>query len=210
LKYTDPSGWLIDDYFDRNGNFLYRDNKETDYIWIVDDYLDAITRATDKDLNIWDYAIKTSIEDATLSREAFKNIISFYDNELGSVDGKTKNAVLDVSFTSDRNTIMEAKHVPYSYFFGLFEGYNDKINTNYRDGKINSLLNTGSNIKNTLVHEYKHVYDYHNGFYRKYKQEQLELRAIDKQKQHPTYQYTTPDYKRNIEKYYENNKKKPH
>jgi RHS repeat-associated protein len=35
--FVDPDGMKVDDYYyDENGNFLYKDNKETDYIRIVD------------------------------------------------------------------------------------------------------------------------------------------------------------------------------
>lgn len=64
------------------------------------------------------------------------------------------------------------------------------------------MLNTASNIKNTLVHEYQHIKDGGN-----LTEGSAERRAIQVQKHHPTYIDTSSEYKLNIqtnEAYYKN------
>ncbi|MDR2834786.1 MAG: hypothetical protein LBV69_01105, partial [Bacteroidales bacterium] len=197
LKYSDPSGWLIDDYFDKNGKFLYRDNKKTDFIWIVSGEIDAITGNGNYDRS--DLFIKTRIEDTKLSREAVLNIVNFYDKELGAVEGKDNNVELKTR-VMDRNIIMQ-QEVGASHFLFGFEFWkgSESILINYKNNSgMHKVLNAVSNIKNALVHEYKHNIDKRNGYT---KETTLEIRAIEKQKQHSTYNKTTPEYKKVIKRY---------
>ena len=66
-------------------------------------------------------------------------------------------------------------------------------------GKVNELLNTVSNMKNTLVHERKHVKQ--NQEKNNSNVNQMEVEAIKTQKEHSTWADTTDEYKKAIKNY---------
>ena len=200
LMYVDPTGWLIDDYFDVKGKFLYRDDKQTDNIWIVTGYSNAVKGDNGKQMNIWDYAIKAPIEDFSLSKSAILNIINHYDKELGAVKGKNSEVGFRVQSLKSTTLMRQETRFPISIFGMQFGNINENIIINNFGNRLNKNLNTASNIKNSLVHEYKHVPDnrIREGGYSK---NEKEIRAIEAQKAHPTYLYTTPEYKKMIDAY---------
>ncbi|AZQ64828.1 hypothetical protein EI427_21625 [Flammeovirga pectinis] len=89
--------------------------------------------------------------------------------------------------------------------------FNDKIEVNTKGGGMNKLLNTASNIKNTLVHEYNHQKDTRE-VYDPYTHQMVpnvsEKRAIVTQKKHSSWNGTTSEYKMNVNKYSEVHEKK--
>ena len=66
------------------------------------------------------------------------------------------------------------------------------------NGKIDFDLNTASNFKNTLVHEFQHEKDKTK---RSYSTAKKERRAIKTQKAHPTYKTTTESYQKLVDRY---------
>jgi len=185
----DPNG--EDDYFSDSGQFIGKDNAKTDFVRIVND--EKITDKQREQLQAGTFNNKAGekvsdmITDKSLSKSAIINIVNHYDKELGQVEGKSPNIVKGLLVSE--KTIMQAES-------------NNKLRIGVtKDGdlrKINPLLNTASNIKNTLVHEYKHFSDYarkplpDNSVHR-------ELRAIEAQRAHPTWENTTNEYRLNIE-----------
>jgi len=202
LNRIDPDG--NDDYFCSEGKYLYTDDKKTDFIKIVHptrtniDGVDAVTGETPPN-------IITPIEDTKLSASAITNIVNHYNNQLNEEEGKALDLKIETgSFPYSPRTLME--HSTGWSLFGKKIG-SDKITVNYMGGEVTKILNTASNIKNTLVHERKHNKDanlnYHVGNSAK-----RELRAIEAQKQHSSYQTTTEAYKKSVERYENQNKRR--
>jgi len=198
VTHVDPTGQLIDDYFDKNGNFLGKDNKKTDYVKIINN------PTYDKSKNIYTGA-SVAITDAKLSDEAVSKIVSHYNEQLGPDRGLGKNVKVQAGITSIGKAIMLYGKTTENYLFGikLFGGKETMtINTNNNNmEKISSYLNTASNIENSIVHENQHAEDSKKNLNNKEK----ERNAIARQKQDPTYEKTTDEYKKMIENYnYEN------
>ena len=198
IIHIDPTGQLMDDYFDKNGNFLGKDNKKTDYVKIINN------PKYNKSKNIYT-GTSVSITDAKLSDEAVSKIVSHYNEQLGPNRGLWDNVKIQAGITLRNNVVMQYDKTAEIYLFGvkLFGGKETMtVNINNNNmGKISSYLNTASNIENTIVHEKQHAEDSKTNFNKWEK----ERNAIARQKQDPTYEKTTDEYKKMIENYsYEN------
>ena len=196
--HVDPTGQLIDDYFDKNGNFLGKDNKKTDYVKIINN------PTYNKSKNVYT-GTSVSITEAKLSDEAVRKIVSHYNEQLGPNRELGDNVKIQAGITSITKAVMLYSKTKENYLFGikLFGGKETMtVNTNNNNmGKISSYLNTASNIENTIVHEKQHAEDSKTNFNKWEK----ERNAIARQKQDPTYENTTDEYKKMIENYnYEN------
>ena len=183
LNRIDPDGRL-DDYYNRDGQFLYRDSRTTDNIRIIDQgNFDAIASShgsdvlndrTSSDLGLLrDLEDKSlGINEANLSSEAISNVLTDIAGKTDGIDmGKLYNGKISV---------WDGKSVPGG---SIPSGFNDPersngpANTavkmsgntfhgNAADGTIkvtaifknsrNSYLSTVSNVQNALgVHEYQ-------------------------------------------------------
>lgn len=222
VKRVDPTGMLDDDYFNVQGIFLGSDNASTDFVRVISankllnfannslgiqatmgQMAEIAVQLQSGTLNAGDgAAISDLVTDVSLSNSAIENITNHYDNALGEVEGKIADVKIGAKSLSP-TIVMEASYKSPTKVLGFtLSGEKNRINVNVISGKMSSLLNTGSNIKNSLVHEYKHVSD------RKRSQStnKAEIRAIDAQRSHPSWEGTTPSYKDNIRRYENQNK----
>ena len=129
LRYVDPDGMLVDDFFDKNGNFQGRSSSGNDIYIETNSGYENITNL--------DYCNQAN-------RDALSNIATFYgENEVGGVgtvavtrlnsEGEKLNAMAFYSTKEDQVSI----------------GYNS-------DGKINKQAGNSANLSNSLVHEKEH------------------------------------------------------
>lgn len=213
LRFIDPDGRRVDDYFNKRGTYLGSDNANTDFIRIVDEnkltnYVAnnpspmtagvevAVGLSTGTLDNTVGQQVSTPIENTNLSPDAITNIVTHYDNQLTNTGVNLETAKLETK-SMEKSVVMKAVKGSTQGVLGIKFGGRESIKINRIDGKVQPLLNTGSNVTNTLVHERTHIPDNRTGMSTK----QKEIRAINAQKQHPSYKKTTQEYQQNINNY---------
>jgi len=204
MRFIDPDGMRIDDYFNWQGKYLGSDGAKTDYVQIISQRDWDRNKIVDKEGNesiSHDAGAYESdnIAKVSLSDNAVENIVKHYDSQVDGVDRNARTQIKSEQL-SNKNTLMQSQKGGQQEIFGItIKDPDPKIVVNTQDGKVHSELNTASNIKNTLVHELDHQVA------PTMSTPQLELRAIDAQRNHSTYSGTTSSYKKlidNYEKYY--------
>jgi len=187
MRFIDPDGRLIDDYFNRKGEYLGSDESTTDNIQIIGqsswDFNKTVNGNSVESIPHDKGAVYSdNITDVSLSNKAVISIINHYDNQIKDIS-KSPNVEIRTEYSTDKRELMSAER-------GI-----SKINVNVREGKISSFLKTASNIVNSLVHEHAHL----NG--EKLSEKSDELRSIKAQKNHSSFKKTTSEYKELINRY---------
>ena len=201
IYWTDPDGMApLDDYFNKQGEYLGSDNAKTDNVQIVSQK-DWDANSTTDDNGKASISqekgaeISTNITESQLSNDAVENVVEHYDSQL---DNESKGD--DVSIEADDSLpvkrAMKATKEEGVEIFGVEFGEEYTIKVNTKTGTVHNKLDTASNIKSTLVHEHHHVKD--DG-------KSGEAGAIKAQKTHPSYRTTTSSYKKAINKYEKDN-----
>ena len=201
IRRIDPDG--KDDYYTSSGQFLFRDQKETDYIIVRDQFLYDLKSATGAEWINPD----TPIEDVELSAEAYSNIFTNVLSQMEGVDVKElHNQKVSVTvwresddnlgmYTIDRYNDAGKASATLAETGKLKNG--DQVVSCYvypQGTKEKSILNTVSNLQNLLgVHEF--LGHYKNGW-RSHNQ------VVPFQRNHKTWQKATNDYKNYINDVY--------
>ncbi len=206
---TDPTGMLDDDYFNRKGKYLGSDDAKLDFVRIIDEK-DWNTHAEEGKIGQdKGQKLSSSNVETQLSDEAIVNILKHYDDQLTGVQKGRNGETVEikagyVKSPNDFKVVMQYSSSSHFELFGFrFFEENAAITTNTEGGFMPKMLNTGSNIKNTLAHEYDHSIapTMHSTL--------KEMRAIKAPKAHSTFDKTTPQYQEkinNYEEYYKNKK----
>ena len=156
---VDPDG--CDDYYTTNGDFLFRDDKETDNIIIRNQFLNTLKENGSEWINP-----DVNIRDASLTAEAYSKIFTDILSKRSDIDMKDimsgKISVIVWKETDDN--IGVAVEDCYNYY-SSYAKKNIHASTNKKDKSITAyilpqkedrLFTTVSNIENMLgVHEYK-------------------------------------------------------
>ncbi|MBD3628173.1 MAG: hypothetical protein HUJ21_08595 [Cyclobacterium sp.] len=205
IRFIDPDGMKpVDDYFNRQGQYLGSDEADTDFVQIVDQKdWDANkttnTNGTERISHKNGQKISSNITETKLSDEAVVNVMDHYNNQL---DDKSKVDDIDIETTqAPRGIIMRSSFGGGYGFFGYRFGQANDILININDNKVDRDLNTASNITSSLVHEHQHHKDQS-----KYKSSTLEQRAIRAQRGHPSWQKITIEFEKRIADYGEMHK----
>ncbi len=223
IRLIDPTGMSpLDDYYNRQGEFLYRDNKETDNIMIVSEKGEALASLVkDNGTDGYQNVLETNsvgINEADLSDEAASNIYTDILDKMPDVDvsklHNEKVSVYNGKSTSEgepagvndperptgpANTAVKGVT---SYRGKASEG-TIKVTVNFT-GQRNSKLGTVSNVQNALgVHEYQGhgVKRYAIGGGPHYK-------AYELQKQHSSWKRATPAFRNYMNENYIDHKKR--
>jgi len=166
ISRIDPSG--DDDYFNSKGEFLFRDNKKTDYVKVI---------IWHREYSLTSMNIPFKESKGDISQEALMNIVNHYALE-NKVSRVKEGADVMVNDHSDKLSIYVKK---------------DFHNGGY---KIDEMLSTASNITNVFEHEDKHVSDYFDGI--PYHKIESEITAVMKQVKSDSWEGTTPDFKEKL------------
>ena len=212
IRLIDPDGMAPtrprDDYYDRNGNFLFRDSKKTDFIKIVDDK--ALKSVYPQILNHEPGAERSQfleehlgqnskiVSEANISAEAWSNITTGILKTMEDIDvSNLHNGKVSVLNYNTSGT--EAKYNDPTNFGSvanvdpkmLSETGVIKITIYLWSGSADSELRTVSNVKNTLgAHEYLG-----HGVKRYSDRTSTHHKAYELQMNHPSWGRTTPDFK---------------
>jgi len=204
IRFIDPDGMRIDDYFNKQGKFLGSDNAKSDYVRIIDQEkwdlnVNHGTIDHESGKNLSDLITKTE-----LTQKAIINIFKHYDSQLTDIRRGKNGEKIDIKATplNDSKTpggkhfrpILQFSPIRKSEIGFITFNRNASITINTNEG-ISPLLNTASNIKNSLVHEYDHSIAPTMSI------ESREKRAVEAQKNHPTYITTTKKFKENLDEY---------
>lgn len=203
INRIDPDG--MDDYYTNDGRFIYRDNKKTDEIRIVNNYHKQVAKqSSGKSSGKVDYSKleSVSIGDANLSAEAYSNVFTDFLSKMEDVNmkelvnGKVGAAVFDgnskgMDLKEKSNTNVEEYTETASH-----QGVNGKslVTGNVVVGgeKDNrSLYSTVSNVQNMLgAHELLG-----HGMNNWGDRTLTHHKVYEFQMAHPTWKSTTPQYK---------------
>ena len=208
IRFIDPDGMVVDDYFSTSGEYLGKDDAITDNVQIIDKKKWDENKTVDSDggeeiSHEIGAELSTNITEISLTDNAIENVVEHYVAELDS-ESTVDNIDIE-SVTLGDKVIMQSAIGGGSGLFGItiISPANDILVNNGGNGQVDPLLNTASNIKNNLVHEFQH----HKDGSKEYSLETKELRAIKTQRSHSTYKNTSAKYKQNTD-LYENKFKK--
>ena len=194
IRFVDPDGMLVDDYFNKEGKYLGKDEAKTDNVKIIDqndwdsnktingDGTESIGHATGK-ANSTDFSASNLTEDANLSVYDHYNPtdldLAAKQNETGA-GGLTFHAEMKNGKTSER------------------------IDVKIEGNKRTKVADHANEIINVFSHEEQHYKDYKalgfNG-YRNIPSDRREQRAVSTQMNHESYGGTRPGYQRAVIKY---------
>jgi RHS repeat-associated protein len=191
LKYIDPTGMEIDDYFDLEGNYLGSDNAKTDNVRIID-------RAT------WD-ANKMVNEDASESiHHKTGNIESV---ALSESDMNTQQQLSVYQHYNPTDLPLQASNDDPGNKWGMsFSRKEGKLSINIRleGNKNNKVSDNANEIINLFSHEKQHYSDFKtmgaNAFI-SWSENSREQSAIKTQMQHPSWGKTRPSFQSGMKRY---------
>jgi RHS repeat-associated protein len=199
IRFIDPDGMVVDDYFNKEGQSLGSDNATTDNVQIINqEDWDANKTVNENGTETIEHEkgneLSTNITDTELTSETVVNIVTHYNDQLDS-ESKVKGVNIKTDELSP-STVMQSTYVDNKPVFdfkliNLLPDVKD-IAVNLIDGRINKLLNTASNITNLLVHEHQHQKD--RGQF-----SNSEERADNAMQNHPSYEKTTERLKQIVE-----------
>jgi|GEM_PF-981452 len=199
LLRVDPVGTL-DDYFDKDGNYLGTDDASTDVVRIMDKQIWGAVSIKRKDgtalmTNDVGKELSTVLTETELEESSIKKIFKMYYNEL---DAESKSSE-EFTFTTKEDkesNVMSANTKQSKEILGWRAWTKRTMNINVIEGKVHNSLGTVSNIKNVMVHESHHFNDNPND-----KVVDRELDAIRVQMKHSTWRGTTQRFKNLINDY---------
>lgn len=175
LKFVDPDGMRIDDYFNNNGEYLGTDNAETDKIKVIDQ-------------NVWDDNKQVSADGI----ESIDHATGAANSTLHSESGLSTEASLNVysHYNSTDLPLLENDKAVMT-----FTGRSIKINIEGNNRPKTSdrivIADDANIIKSAFSHEWRHNMDYKSLGRKAYlamPKEQREGRALNTQMSDPTWQ----------------------
>jgi RHS repeat-associated protein len=181
MRFVDPDGKRIDDYFNREGKFLGADNAETDYVRIIDQQnWDNNKTIVENDIETIDHdiGIQNSVlfSEADISTEAALNVYNNYNTTDLTIEArKNETGAGGMAFAYTKESA--------------------KILINIQGNKSLGIADRASQIINMFVHEGTHYADYTNAGYEIYKStcsNRKEQRAVISQMKHSSFKKTTP------------------
>ena len=194
IRFVDPDGMLIDDYFNKEGRFLGKDESKTDNVRIIDQF-------------DWD-SEKIINEDGTES--------------IGHIIGNAKSSDFSTSSLSENATLSIYDHYnPTDLGLAVKENENgsgglvfhaelkngkasSRIDVKFEGNKQTEVADHANEIINMFVHEEQHYNDYKELGIRGFKgvpSDRLEQRAIYTQMNHESYGGTRPTYQKAVVRY---------
>jgi RHS repeat-associated protein len=194
IRYIDPDGMVVDDYFNKGGKYLGSDEAKTDNVKIIDqkDWDNNKTVSSDGSesiKHITGNAISTDHSKSNITEEATLNVYNHY-NSTGLELKAKQNEKGDGGLT----------------FHAKKKGgkTSERIDVKIEGNKRTKIADHANEIINSFTHEGQHYTDYQKlGFdgYVNVPKEKREQRAVSTQIKHTSYNGTRPSFQRAIESY---------
>lgn len=194
MRFIDTNGMLIDDYFNKEGQFLGSDNAITDNVKIIDSKdWNSNKQVTTKRTETIDHekgvALSTNFSENTMTEEATLNVYNHYNpTGLTLVSSLKENGNGGMALSTKRKN-------------GNVE---QKIIVKVEGNKKTKLADHANEITNSFVHEKSHYDDsrsYGLDAYLNTPKETREQRAISTQMNHSSFIGTRPEYQNAIRSY---------
>lgn len=192
LRYTDPSGMLIDKYFDENGNYLYDDG--------IGDNIRILNSST--------YNIFTNFGEESLSEtpiDILKNSAVLFSQS--NINEDTQLKIYDYFNPTDL-PLLKAPKSPNGgmIFHADKKGNIETINIQIRleNNKLQGISDNYYEIINLFSHEEQHYKDYKFLGISNYINTDIyvrEFRAINAQIRHESFSKTRPEFQNSIKMY---------
>ena len=174
MRFIDPTGMLVDDYFNENGDYLGKDEAKTDNVKIVsqkswDDTKKVNSDGTETIDHATGYAISIDNSAANLSTDAELSVYDHYNSTnqtLTAATNETGDGGAAFCYTREKGVIIT------------------RIELNLEGNKSLGISDHANEIKNTFAHEAKHEDDFNQlGFdgYRDMPEIYKESRAVQTQ-----------------------------
>ena len=187
IRFIDPDGMVVDDYFNELGEYLGSDNAETDNIRVIDQVVWDANKEYDNHEETIDHELGNELSSAPsesdLSEEASVNIYDHYnpteyetvafENETGSMGMRTDHANKQIKIRIEGN----------------------------KKAKVSDHFNE---IINLFAHEEYHVNDFEKSSVEKLRttpQAFKEIHAVEAQENHPSWKKTRDSFKKAVKSY---------
>ena len=194
LKFIDPNGMLIDDYFNKEGTFLGSDEAKTDNIKIIDqkDWDDNKTVSSDGSESIehsTGNAISTDHSESNITEEASLNVYDHYNStDLDLKAKQNENGDGGLTFHAEKRGGKTS----------------ERIDVSIEGNKRTKVADHANEIISSFAHEGQHYSDYQKlGFdgYVNIPKNRREMRAVSTQMKHSSYNGTRPGFQRVVKNY---------
>ena len=185
LRFIDPDGMNLDDYFNKNGDFL----------------------GSDIDQKAWDENKKVDDNDEeTIDHDKGSELSKSHSDasNRGDIDTKASLDIYQHYNPTDLSLVASDKNDPgmsFNYFEG---GAPNNIGINLEPNKSAGIADHANEIVNDFSHEQRHNDDFNALGYQSYvntPREVREQRAISTQMNHKSFKNTRPEFKNSIIEY---------
>ena len=193
----------MDDWYDQKGTFLRRDSKESDNI---------VIQRWEINVDYENYTLKVMsgnyIQNTYLTAEAYSNIFTDILSKMDDVNIEDlhNGSVSTMIFEDTKNWYNVTDSYNDAFYnsedYAVIGNYENKQNITayiYKDRPLHKeMFSTISNVQNLLgVHEY--LGHYKNDLLH----DSTPDKIVELQKSHPSWQTTTPNFKKHFETFYE-------
>jgi hypothetical protein len=203
LRYIDPDGMMIDDYFNKNGQYLGSDNAVTDFVRIINQQdWDKNKEVKEDGTETIDHSVgnanSVNFSDATdMTTESTLSVYQHYNPTDLALEAhpNERNDVGGLSFNFQRQNGVVSERI-----YIKIEG-----------NRQTKMADRANQIINVFVHENKHYSDYKELGINQYLQihkksvDWLERRAVMEQMNHESWNKTTRGFQESIKRYGKNN-----
>lgn len=179
LKFIDPNGMYIDDYFNQNGDYLGTDNAITDNVKVTTDAAWEANKTVDESGN------------ETIDHEVGKSIS--VDHSKSNITESASLSIYDHYNTTGLNLVAHGNENGNGGLTFSYKSSGARIKVKLEGNKSTGIADHASEIENSFIHEKQHSDDYNKLGYSAYKnmsKDQKEQRAVGKQMKHSSFKKT--------------------
>lgn len=194
MRFIDPDGMLVDDYFNKQGQYFGSDNAKTDNVKIIDSKdWDSNKQVSENGTETIDHdkgnVLSTNFSEAGMTTEATLNVYDHYNpTDLKLTASEKENGSGGMTLSTERKD-------------GVVK---QEIEVKIEGNKTTKVADHSNEITNVFVHEKRHYDDSRSSgldAYIKTPKKVREQRAISTQMNHSCFNATRPSYQNAVRNY---------